>query len=261
MLGKLAKVAGKRRREIAEVNIRLCFPELDDEQQKQLIDEVFENTGMGILELSWSWYASINRLKKNSTVIGMQHLEQALAKGKGVLLLGFHHTSIEIGGTMAAVNFESFVAMYRKHNNPLVDNVITKGRLRVLETADKDNIRKIVKSLKQNKIVWYPVDQDFGIKQGVFAPFFNIEAATVTAGSWFTTKTGATPIPMTFIRTKKGMEITLHPPLENYPSGNDVADAKTYLTFLENYLKQYPADYMWVHRRFKTRPEGEKGFY
>lgn len=262
ILGRLTMRLGKRRRHITEVNLKLCFPELSDDKHQQLLKQVFENTGMGILELAWCWYAPVSKLKQACTITGMEYIDKALAIGKGVLLLSFHHTSIELGGTMAAIFMDSFTAVYRKHNNPFVDYSITKGRSRTIKTVvDKDNMRKLVKSLKENKVVWYPADQDYGLKQGVFAPFFNIQAATVTAGSWFTTKTGATPIPMTFKRTAEGMHITLHPPLKNYPSGDNVADAKNYLAFLENYLKQYPADYMWVHRRFKTRPEGEKGFY
>ncbi len=151
--------------------------------------------------------------------------------------------------------------MYRPHKNPVFDAAMRKGRARTVEPIARDNVRQLVKALKQKKLVWYAADQNYGVQQGVFVPFFNIPAATITATSWFAKKGNAKVIPMTHKRTQNGLEITIHPALENFPSGDDTEDARINMAFLENYLKQNPADYMWVHRRFKTRPKGEQSVY
>ncbi len=260
-VGRLLYKVSRRRRHIARVNLQLCFPEMSPEKRQQLLVEVFENTGMGLLELAWCWYASIPRLEKSFDIHGLEYIHKAQQQGHGVLLLSFHLTSLELGGTMLATRQKDIIAMYRPHKNPIFEHAMTSGRARVLEPVDRTNIRKVVSALKKKKVVWYAADQNYGIKQGVFVPFFGIPAATITATSWFAKKGNAIVIPMTHRRSEKGMEITIHPPFENFPSGDDTLDAITNMAFLENYLKQYPADYMWVHRRFKTRPEGESGVY
>ncbi len=230
-------------------------------QRQKLLIQIFENTGMGLMELAWCWYAPIEKLKSACIINGHQHIQDAIAADKGVLLLSFHFTSLELGGTLVATKIKDVVAMYRPHKNPVFDAAMFQGRSRILEPVARDNVRKIVKSMKQKKIVWYAADQNYGVQQGVFVPFFGIPAATITATSWFAKKGNARVIPMTHKRTENGLEITIHPPLENFPSGDDKEDARVNMAFLENYLKQYPADYMWVHRRFKTRPKGKAGVY
>ncbi len=260
-IGRLLYKVSSRRRHIAEVNLQLCFPELSPEKHRQLVIEVFENTGMGLLELAWCWYASIPRLKKSFNISGLEHIQKAQQRGQGVLLLCFHQTTLELGGSMLATVQKDIVVMYRPNKNPVFENAMRAGRARLGEPVERTHVRKIVKSLKKKQVVWYAADQNYGIKQGVFVPFFGIPAATITATSWFAKKGKAVVIPMTHRRSKKGMDITLHPPLENFPSGDDARDAATNMAFLEDYLKKYPADYMWVHRRFKTRPEGEARLY
>ncbi len=260
-VGRLLLKVTKRRRHIAAVNLKLCFPKMTNQQRQQLLEEVFENTGVGLLELSWSWYASRSRLEKSFDIRGLEYIHQAQQQGKGVLLLSFHFTSLELGGIMLSTLQKDIVAMYRPHKNPVFEHAMTQGRGRVLESVDRKNIRKVITALRNKKVVWYAADQNYGVKQGVFVPFFGMQAATITATSWFAKKGHAVVIPMTHQRSKKGMDITIHPPLKNFPSGDDSQDAAANMNFLENYLKKFPADYMWVHRRFKTRPDGEKNVY
>lgn len=250
-----------RRKQITEINLKLCFPDLSDSDRQQLLKEVFENLGMGLMELAWCWYTPVKRIKHHCTIQGLEHIHKAQQNGQGVLLLSFHLTSLELGGTMLSTHQQDIVAMYRRHKNPVFEHAMTSGRARVLTPVERTDVRTIVKLLKQKKVIWYAADQNYGIKQGVFVPFFGIQAATVTATSWFARKGNAVVIPMTHKRSPTGMDIVIHPPLENFPSGDDTRDAKTNMEFLEAYLKQNPADYMWVHRRFKTRPEGEHSPY
>ncbi len=260
-LGKLSFKLAHRRRKIAQTNLKLCFPDLNSEQQQNLLRQVFENTGMGLLEIACAWFSNLARSEKHFNIHGLEHLQQAKAKNKGVILLSFHLTSLELGGTYFGRANPDFVAIYKPHRNPFFDRAMYNGRKRICEPVEKSNVRQILKALKQNKMIWYAADQDYGRAQSVFVPFFGINTATITGTSWFAKKSGAEVIPMTHIRTKKGMEIQLHPALENFAKEDDVADAATVMAFLENYLHQYPADYMWVHRRFKTRPIGEESYY
>ncbi len=260
-LGRLLLKLGKRRRHIAEVNLKLCFPKMKKNQRELLLKQVFENTGMGMLELAWCWYAPLKKLKTASVIRGQEHITNTIANGQGVLLLSFHFTSLELGAALLGTKQDNIVGMYRPHKNAIFDAAMSKGRSRTIEPVARDNVRQLVKAMKQKKIVWYAADQNYGVQQGVFIPFFNIPAATITATSWFANKGNAKVIPMTHKRTEQGLEITIHPALENFPSGDDKEDARVNMAFLEDYLKQYPADYMWVHRRFKTRPEGEPGVY
>ena len=260
-LGRLLFHLGKRRRHIAEVNLKLCFPEKSEAERTLLVKEVFENTGMGMIELAWSWYAPLKKLKAACVIKGQEHITDCIKNGQGVLLLTFHFTSLELGAALLGSQQDNIVGMYRPHKNSVFDAAMSKGRRRTMEPVARGNVRHLIKAMKQQQIVWYASDQNYGVQQGVFVPFFGIPAATITATSWFAEKGKAQVIPMTNKRTPNGMEITIHPALENFPSGDDKEDARVNMAFLEDYLKQYPADYMWVHRRFKTRPEGEKGVY
>jgi len=260
-IGRILLRLGKRRRHIAEVNLRLCFPEKSDAERELLLKEVFENTGMGMMELAWSWYAPLEKLKSACVIHGQEHITNCIENGQGVLLLSFHFTSLELGAALLGTQQGNIVGMYRPHKNPIFDAAMRKGRSRTMEPVPRDNVRHLIKAMIQKKIVWYAADQNYGVQQGAFVPFFGIPAATITATSWFAEKGKAKVIPMTQKRTKQGLEITIHAALENFPSGDDKEDARVNMAFLEDYLKQYPADYMWVHRRFKTRPEGEQGVY
>ncbi len=260
-LGRLSMVLATRRRKIAQVNIQKCFPTLSNTQQKQLLNEIFENTGIGLVEIAWAWFSKSANFSHSPKVIGLNYLHEARKLGKGVILLSFHQTCLELGGAIFAHDQENIVAVYKPHRNPFFDRAMYNGRRRNSTPIPKDNVRAVLKRLKQNEVIWYAADQDYGRAQSVFVPFFKIQSATTTGTSWFVKKTGAKVIPMTHRRTKHGIQVQLHPPLEHFGEQNNTVDATQIMNFLENHLNKYPADYMWVHRRFKTRPEGEPSFY
>jgi len=266
----LGKVTGllmlhlaKSRRNIAEKNLRLCFPDYSDEQQKKLLRENFKSTGIGLMETAFCWSANPKRLLSNSELKGKQHITSVLESGKGAIILGFHLTSLEFGG-LALGNSIPMAAMYRKNRNKHFDKAMCEGRLRsVTDVIERDDVRTMIKSLKAGKAVWYAADQDYGAKHSIFVPFFNIPAATITATSRFVRLTKVPVIPMTHFRdpdTRK-LIIQLHPPLEDFTSIDEYTDAKQINQFLEQFLTQHPADYLWLHRRFKTRPEGLPSVY
>ena len=262
-LGKLLyRLAGKRRR-ISEVNLQLCFPDLDAAARTALLQENFQHLGMAILDTGVSWWGSDRQIRDMGTITGLEHLLEALEHGKGVILLTGHMMALDIGGQILAETLsrrgKPLYAMYKRSRNMLVEVLMLRGRGRYGGLVFKrQDLRAMLRSLADNNPVWYAPDQDFGLKQGVFADFLGVPTATLTATAKFAAKTGAKVVPYFPVRLPgdKGFEIRIMPALDDYPSGDDIADARRSNEVLEQIVRQYPEQYMWLHRRFKTRPEG-----
>nr|WP_297403086.1 LpxL/LpxP family Kdo(2)-lipid IV(A) lauroyl/palmitoleoyl acyltransferase [uncultured Marinobacter sp.] len=267
-LGKLAglivwRLAGKRRH-IARVNIRLCFPELPARQQEALVRSAFIANGIGLLELGMAWFRDPAGFTGITEVHGLEHLRAAQAEGKGVLLLGGHYSTLDLGGSLVTEYIEADV-MQRDHNNPLMNAVMTRARERRYGTVlGARDLRGLFRSLKQNRAVWYATDQDYGRKDIVFAPFFGVPAGTITATSRIAERSGCRIVPFSHFRRtdKPGYDIFFHPALDSIPSGDDLKDATTINRVIEQEIRRAPDQYLWMHRRFKTRPDPEDpGFY
>lgn len=259
-LGTLLWPLARERRQITLRNLELCFPTLSAEQRVALAKQNFRNTAIGFLETAKVWFTATTALGKHVEVEGLAHLQRAAANGKGVLVLGFHLTDLELGGA-ALAPFCKLAAMYRPHANPLFEQAMRSGRERHFPLIPRDDVRAMLRWLKSGGCVWYAADQDYGAQHSVFAPFFGIPAATITATSRFAKLSGATVLPFTHVRTARGIKLILHPPLTSIPSGDEAADAATANAFLEQWLREHPADYLWLHRRFKTRPPGLESLY
>lgn len=264
LVGLLAhRVAGSRRR-ITETNIRLCFPELPAEQQAALVRNAFIANGIGLLELGIAWFRDPSKLMGMTQIHGLEHFEQALKNGKGVLLLGGHYSTLDLGGSLVTQVIRADV-MQRDHNNPLMNAVMTRARGRRYGTVlGAKDLRGLFRSLKNNHAVWYATDQDYGRKDIVFAPFFGIPTGTITATSRIAERSGCQIVPFSHFRRegKPGYDIYFHPALENFPSGDDLQDATAINSKIEQEIRRAPDQYLWMHRRFKTRPDPEDpGFY
>jgi Kdo2-lipid IVA lauroyltransferase/acyltransferase len=257
----LYRVASSRRR-IAEANIALCFPELDDAAQATLVRQVFDSCGIGFFETAMSLWGPSARLQKRHTISGLEHIHAAQAQGKGVLLVGCHMTTLDIAGRMLAFHTQVDF-LYRQDPNPLLAYMLIKAREGFYgEAIITVETRKLVNNLRAGRTVWYAPDQDYGIKHSIFAPFFGIPAATVPGTARFAKLGKAVVIPFFHYRDDNGhYRVELRAPLENFPSGDDLADVTRVNQCFEHAIRAKPEQYLWVHRRFKTRPAGQAGFY
>jgi KDO2-lipid IV(A) lauroyltransferase len=263
-IGRLSGRLATHRRHIAWVNLSLCFPEQPAKARERLLREHFAALGMGVFETAMAWWASDDKLRGLAEITGLEHLERATARGKGVILMTGHFTTLELGARIITW-YQSFHAMYRPHKNLLYETVMREARERRSRLAPlaRRDIRGMLKSLKQGHAVWYAPDQNYGATQAVFVPFFGIPTLTITATSRLARMSGAMVLPYFPERLpgKSGYRVTILPPLEDFPSTNPEADALRINQLIEGWICRVPEQYLWVHRRFKSRPSGYSKVY
>ena len=263
LLGRLALHIARRRRRIAETNLNLCFPELTDRQRQQLLAAHFASLGIALVEFALSWWGSDEKLEPLSEIHGLEHLQSALQEGSGVILLSAHFTTLEIGGRLLS-RHTPFHVLYRENKNPVIERVMGKARTRLYEKAiPRGDMKGLLKSLKENRAVWFAPDQDHGIRNSVFAPFFGIPAATLTTTSRIAAISGARVIPFFQRRLpdSRGYVLELLPALEDFPGDDAAGDTARIMQLIEAQVRQQPEQYLWTHRRFKTRPAREAPVY
>ncbi|WP_180170893.1 lauroyl acyltransferase [Acinetobacter sp. YH12027] len=263
-LGSVAFNNLKSRRKTTIRNLEVCFPEWTAEQIEANARQVFIDQMIGIFETLNAWY-SPQWFKNRVQIEGLEHIQNAQAEGKGILLLGTHSTLLDAGGYLCAQFFEPDV-VYRPQNNPLLDMLIVRCRATIYANQiDHDDMRGLIRNLKNAHAIWYSPDQDFGLKQGVMAPFFGTPAATVTAHRRLLKIAKAVAIPLYFYRdgdiSSPQYHVLIEPALDNFPSNDEVSDAIRTNKIIENQLRIAPTQYMWFHRRFKTRPQGYDKIY
>ena len=264
-LGRLMLLVAKSRRHIVQRNLELCFPQLSSAGREQLLLKNFESTGIAFFEMAISWWRPQAQLRKLAHVEGLEHLKQAQAAGQGVILMAVHFTTLEIGACLLS-QFHTIDGMYREHGNPLFDYIQRSGRERhnLDSTAiERDDVRGMLKVLRAGRAIWYAPDQDYGRKQSIFVPLFGVSAATVTATSKFAKLGKARVIPFTQKRLAdgSGYQMIIHPPLQDFPGATEEADCLRINQWIESVVSANPEQYLWAHRRFRTRPEGEAKLY
>jgi KDO2-lipid IV(A) lauroyltransferase len=262
-LGKILALFPSKLKHISQVNIKLCFPELNPAEQKKLLQKNFVSLGIGLIEAAMAWWLPDSKLQNLFTIHGMEHVEQAFAQGKGILIVGPHFTCLEIIGRILAMQY-SFAVIYRPHKKRLVAFLHERFRQKhYLNYIPRHEVRKLLRALQNNTAIWYAYDIDAGPKRSVFAPFFNIPTASLTSASRLAQLSGAAVIPISFYRRENefGYEVNLGPQLTNFPSGDNIADATRLNAYLETAIRAHPEQYVWQYKRFKTRPENEERLY
>jgi len=262
-IGWLFGHLARSRRGIVRVNLRACFPKLAEAALERRVNAHFRALGAGIFEACLAWWASDARLRRHGEVIGLEHLERALADGSGVLLLTGHFTTLELGARYLLVAGQPFHAMYRPIKHPLMDFLMHRWRsaIATLPALPRDELRPLVRALREGRRVWYGPDQTLDRREGVFVPFFGVPVLMVTATSRIAQLGRARVVPYFPQRIGTRYRITLLPALDNFPSGDDAADAARVIRAIEDGVRAAPEQYFWVHRRFKVRPPGAAALY
>lgn len=253
-----------RRKQIALKNIQLCFAGLGHQQQQAMLRANFISMGIALMEVGMGWWWSQKRLQRLVKFEGLDRLD--ILDQQAVILLAVHHTTLEIGVAALTSRIE-LDGMYRAHKNPVYEFIQGRGRLNHSVEGctifERNNMRGAIKSLKAKRKLWYLPDHDYGLGHGLFAPLFGVQAATVYTTARLAEKTKAAVVPVTCIRLEgsQGYQFTVHPPLENFPVGDDLVDTTTINQKIEEMIDLKPQQYLWAHRRFKNRPAGEKDVY
>lgn len=265
-LGRTMLWFAPRRRHIAQTNLRLCFPELSATQQHHLLKRHFESLGLSFVETSLAWWATPDRLQSMFDIVGLENLEAAINEGDGVILLGAHYTTLEISGPMLALASPAPIcAIYRPHEQPELEQVIVERRKQgVGSVISRDDIKQLVRVLRKNGVVWFASDQNFGLRHSVFSPFFGVMAATNPAPARLAKLTGAKVVPFVSRRISIAplrYQLELLPALANFPTDDPVHDMNRVNKFIEDQVRTMPEQYLWIHRRFKDRPNNEPSFY
>jgi len=262
LLGKLAYRLIPSRRRIVEINLRIAFPEANDDEILRLSKRCFENITIGAFEQSLNWWHN-DRLLKICEIEGEQYLQPP--EGKGLILLSAHFTCLGVPGpTLMKHMTIPLQVMYKHAHNKLFDAFLYYHRTQeYAAVVDYGKPMAMIRGLKKGNAAWYAPDQDFRGKDTVYAPFFGVPAATLTAMGRFSKMTGAPVVPYYIKRNdnNRGYKIVVSPPLENFPTGDDYKDALTLNQTLENLIKQNPEQYLWAHKRYKNRPEGAAPIY
>jgi len=248
-------------RSIAYANISHCYPEKKQPQVNAMVKRHFEAIGVSLFETANAYYATDNKINKLLIVKNEQYFTEALKQEGGIILLCAHFMPLMLGSRALLIN-HTIANIYRPQNNKLFDQAMVKGYKKhgavMIKSTDT---RSILKAINNSLPIWYAPDQDLGEKNSVFAPLFGIQTATASATARLAKNNNTRVIPYSFIRTIKGYEMSFDKPLLNYPSNNSVDDATTTNMILEKQINKTPEQYLWIHRRFKTRPEGVENFY
>ena len=262
-VGALLYLLAGERRKVGAINLKLCFPEMSEQARDKLLRDHFKMFARGLFERSILWWSSPERINSLIRVEGVEHFEAV--KGQAVILLTPHFVGMDAGGQWVAQQTDT-VCMYANQKSAYMTELLLEKRARFRNQylySRQQGLRSIIKGMRQGMPFIYPPDQDQGVKDGVFVPFFGVPAATMTSVSRIAQMTGAKVVPSItrVLPGGAGYVLTFYPAWENYPSGDVVADARRMNEFIEQRILEMPEQYFWLHKRFKNRPEGEAKYY
>jgi KDO2-lipid IV(A) lauroyltransferase len=255
-LGRTVYAASARRRRIAARNIEVCLPELSASERADILKRHFESLGLSLVEMAMGWFGSAAAVRARVRIEGAEHLAAAVARGRGTILFSAHFTTFELFWPALAPLCPKLCGMYKWQRNPVMNRVMNRGRGRYFDTLfAKDNVREMLRSLRDNAVVWYASDQSYGGKGSVLLPFFTEPAMTNTAIGRIAKMSGAVVLPYFCRRLDDGHYVmSIGAPLDGVPSGDEVADTRRLTQRLEDYIRLCPEQYWWIHQRFKGRP-------
>jgi KDO2-lipid IV(A) lauroyltransferase len=262
-IGRLVRHLPLHYAQVARCNLQLCLPERSGSERERILDAHFEALGMCLCESAMTWWGSDAQITRLSSIAGVEHLRAALDQGRGAILLTAHFTTLEIGArvlnTQVPLN-----AMHKRPKNELLAYFFERHRGRhALRIFSRDNVRGMVRALRSNECVWYAPDQSYRKKGAEMVHFFGVPAATNVFTSRLAALTGATVLFVAHERLpdNTGYRVTLHPAPAGYPCDSAIEDAEQFHRFVENEVRRIPAQYWWIHRRFKGLAADYPNYY
>lgn len=263
-LGDLIRVLAHSRTRITHINLEHCYPDQTPLQRADLLKANFRSVGRALLEISFTWWAQPNTLASMCHITGLEHLENARAQGRGVLLLTSHMTPLEVAAYILGSAWPHCALMYKDYENPVFEWVSQRKRLRYMAALlPHKQVTAFLTAVKEGGVGIYMTDQSASRRHCVFAPFFGIPTATLKTTGDFVRQTGALAIPTFFGRLPegRGYYVDIQAPLQDFPSTDQAVDATRLNALTEANIQRHPEQYLWQHRRFKHRPEGEPAIY
>jgi len=262
-IGMLVYVLVPKRRHIARTNLALCFPELSEAERERLLRRNFRCFGRGIVESGIAWWGSPERLRRTVHVEGQEHVKAL--NGERFIGLVLHFVGSELEGNRMTLDYRG-LAIYVHQKDAYFDAFLKRRRERFAGTrmvARQEGIKVVLRAFEKGQALQLAPDMDLGPKDAVFVPFFGVQAATVTALPRMARLTRARIVPLVVRQLPggQGYVARFYPPWENYPSASVEDDVRRMNAFIEDRIREMPEQYLWTHRRFKTRPPGEPGYY
>jgi KDO2-lipid IV(A) lauroyltransferase len=256
-LGAILRGVLRRRREVATRNLALCFPELDEASRARLLREHFAALGIGVFEFSRAWWGSVAPLRRDVEIEGLAHLATARQDGRGVIVVSGHFTTLETCGRLLC-DHVPLAGMYRPYAQAAMEWAVRRGRARYAAAMfTKQDVRGAVRHLKRGGLLWYAPDQDPSRGDSVYVPFLGQPAHSLTSTHQLARLSGAAVVLFEHVREPTGRyRLRLSPALDAFPSQDPTADTARVMSGIETMVRAAPAQYLWIHRRFKRRPQG-----
>ncbi len=261
--GLLLHALARERRRVVLTNLRLCFPELSDDERRRLARRHFAAFARALLEHGILWWGSRERVMRMVRVEGLEHWQAV--QGRPVIWLAPHFVGLDMGGSRIITEWQG-ISVYSHQKNPAFDRVLLRGRTRFVKPvlfSRQDGIRAVVKAMRTGLPFYYLPDMDFGERDSIFVPFFGVQTATITGLARMAQLARAVvqPAVTTQLPGGAGYVLRFYPAWENFPTGDLAADTRRMNEFIEARVREMPEQYYWLHKRFKTRPPGEQKIY
>ena len=253
-----------KRRHIIETNLRVCFPEMSETERRALARRVYVRLARAAIDHGTLWEADQEEIRRFVSFEGLEDLLEE-AKTGPLIVVAPHFAGLDAAG-IALNTYVRGVSLYQKQSNPAWDEAVLAGRKRfsdpiLIAKSNASDLRPVLRAMKEGLPFYYLPDMDHGIKNSIFVPFFGVQAATLPMVSRLARVTRAKVVWCIATMTEKGYHVILSKPWENFPTADYEADTLRVNQELEEWIRAYPDQYLWVHRRFKTRPEGEPSIY
>lgn len=263
-LGLLLMALGSERRKVVQTNLRLCFPEHDEQALKQLTRAHFRAVGRALADTTVVWWSRAARIRKLAKIEGWEHFERAASAGPFILLAP-HFVGVDILAIRMSMECNA-ISMYSQQKDPVFDRFLVSRRTRfrpIRLASRQDGIKPVIRGLKARLPLFFLPDMDFGLRDSIFVPFFGVQTATIDALPRLAALATASVVPVIIRQNEigEGYTVRLSPAWKDYPTGDPRADTSRMNAFIEEQVREMPEQYYWLHKRFKTRPPGEERLY